>query len=143
MAETLFRFDESNYRECQSRFRGDDNQEYYLGDLTIPEGSVVDIQAERRIVGPISIIRLKARTQHHFRRTYAHIRKDAADLAVLWFVKRGRLLNLLQLATVVLLCATLIPLFGLIGAAIVQSVVIAQGAIGTTLMVRRLEPGAF
>jgi O-antigen/teichoic acid export membrane protein len=54
-----------------------------------------------------------------------------------------RLLNLVQLATVILLSATLIPAFGLVGAAIVQSLVIAQGAIGTTLMVRRLEPGAF
>jgi O-antigen/teichoic acid export membrane protein len=54
-----------------------------------------------------------------------------------------RLLNLLQLATMVVLCATVIPAFGLMGAAVTQSVLIVQGAIGTAIAVARLEPGAF
>jgi AraC-like DNA-binding protein len=91
MAETLFAFDEHNYRSCQNSFRGERNQEYYLGDLTIETGSIIDIRAERKAVGPISIIRLRSRTRHFFRRSWSHIREDATDVTVLWFIKRGRL----------------------------------------------------
>lgn len=58
----------------------------------------------------------------------------------------GRLLqrlNLLQLAAAILLSAALIPPFGMIGAAIVGSWTVAQGAIGTTWAVRRTMPRAF
>lgn len=51
-----------------------------------------------------------------------------------------RWLNAAQLTTCVLLCAVLIPLFGMTGAAIATAIFIAQGGIGTTLMVRRLMP---
>lgn len=91
MAETLFAFDEHNYRDCQSSFRGDKDQEYYLGDYSIEAGSVIDVRAERKAVGPNSIIRLKSRSRLSFRRSWAHIREDATDVTVLWFVKRGRL----------------------------------------------------
>lgn len=91
MAETLFAFDEHNYLECQSNFRGDKDQEYYLGDYTIEAGSVIDVRAERKAVGPNSIIRLTSRSRLSFRRSWAHIREDATDVTVLWFVKRGRL----------------------------------------------------
>lgn len=91
MAETLFAFDEHNYLECQSNFRGDKGQEYYLGDYTIEAGSVIDVRAERKAVGPNSIIRLTSRSRLSFRRSWAHIREDATDVTVLWFVKRGRL----------------------------------------------------
>jgi AraC-like DNA-binding protein len=91
MAETLFHFDPTNYLDLQDRFRGIINQEYYLGDLTIDTDSVVDIHAERRVVGPASIVRLRSRTEHCFRRTRAHIRMDASDVSVLWFMRRGRL----------------------------------------------------
>jgi AraC family transcriptional regulator, positive regulator of tynA and feaB len=91
MAETLFAFDEHNYRDCQSSFRGDKDQEYYLGDYSIEAGSIIDVRAERKAVGPNSIIRLKSRSRLSFRRSWAHIREDATDVTVLWFVKRGRL----------------------------------------------------
>lgn len=58
----------------------------------------------------------------------------------------GRLLqrlNLLQLAAAIILAAALIPPFGMIGAAIVGSWTVAQGAIGTTWTVRRRMPAAF
>ncbi|BBK40396.1 polysaccharide biosynthesis protein [Allostella vacuolata] len=51
-------------------------------------------------------------------------------------------LNLLQLVVACILSATLIPAFGMTGAAIVGAVTLAQGAIGTTLAVRRLMPAA-
>ena len=54
-----------------------------------------------------------------------------------------RRLNLLQCATCLLLAAILIPAYGMLGAAVVTAVCIVQGAIGTTLVVRRILPGAF
>jgi len=91
MAEILFAFDEHNYQDCQSGFRGEKDQEYYLGDYSIEAGSVIDVRADRKAVGPNSIIRLKSRSRLFFRRSWAHIREDATDVTVLWFVKRGRL----------------------------------------------------
>jgi AraC-like DNA-binding protein len=91
MAEMLFSFDKRNYRECQEKFRGERDQEYYSGDYWIEDATVVDVRAERKTVGPISIIKLRSATNLHFRRTRQHIREDATDLSVLWFVKHGAL----------------------------------------------------
>ncbi len=91
MTETLFAFDKGNYHECQAAYRGEKNQEYYLGDYTIEAGSVIDVRAEKKAVGACSIIRLKSKTRLSFRRSWTHIREDATDVTVLWFVKRGRL----------------------------------------------------
>ncbi len=52
-------------------------------------------------------------------------------------------LNLLQFLGCCALSAILIPAFGMIGAALVGTVAIIQGAIGTSWMVRRLMPAAF
>lgn len=54
-----------------------------------------------------------------------------------------RWLNAAQLAVCLAAGAVLIPLFGMNGAAILSALVIAQGAIGTSLAVRRLMPQAF
>jgi len=91
MTETLFVFDERNYRNCQNGFRGAKNQEYYLGDYSIEAGSVIDVRADKKAVGSSSIIRLRSKTRLFFRRSWSHIREDATDVTVLWFVKRGRL----------------------------------------------------
>ncbi len=91
MTETLFVFDERNYQNCQNAFRGAKNQEYYLGDYSIEAGSVIDVRADKKAVGSCSIIRLRSKTRLSFRRSWYHIREDATDVAVLWFVKRGRL----------------------------------------------------
>ena len=47
MSETLFQFDTCNYRECQSRFRGANDREYYLGDYSIEAGAEVDVRADK------------------------------------------------------------------------------------------------
>ena len=78
-------------RTARNKFRGPKNQEYYLGDYSIDAGSVIDVRAEKKAVGACSIVRLRSKTLMFFRRTRSHIREDATDVAVLWFVKRGRL----------------------------------------------------
>jgi len=91
MAETLFALDKRNYQDCQNLFRGEREQEYYAGDYWIEDANVIDVKAERKAVGPASIIRLRSASRLYFRRTRRHIREDATDLSVLWFVKRGQL----------------------------------------------------
>lgn len=89
MAETLFEFDKNNYRDCQDTYRGEKNQEYYLGDYAIDSGSVIDVRADKKAVGSYSIISLRAKTRQTFKRSWYHIRKDATDVVMLWFVQRG------------------------------------------------------
>lgn len=89
MTEKLFAFDERNYHECQTAFRGVNNQEYYLGEYTIEAGSTIDVRADKKAVGASSIIRLRSKSRLFFRRAWTHIREDATDVTVLWFVKRG------------------------------------------------------
>jgi len=91
LAETLFAIDQGNVRDCQNLFRGERSQEYYLGDYWLDEGPSIEVKADRKSVGPISIIQLRSSPQSYFRRTRQHIREDATDLSVLWFVKRGSL----------------------------------------------------
>jgi AraC-like DNA-binding protein len=91
MAETLFSFDRRNYRECQNLFRGERDQEYYRGDFWIEDAATIDVRSERKAVGPISIIKQRSATNLFFRRTRQHIREDATDISVLWFVKHGSL----------------------------------------------------
>jgi AraC-like DNA-binding protein len=89
MTETLFTFDERNYRDCQQSYRGDVNQEYYLGDYTIESASNIEVRADRKGVGSSSIINLHSRTRLRFDRSWSHIQQDATDVIVLWFVKHG------------------------------------------------------
>lgn len=91
MKQTLFAFNERNYRQCQQAFRGADQQEYYKGEYAIDGGSTVDVRADRKTVGACSIIRMRAMSRQFFRRSWSHIREDATDVTVLWFVQRGAL----------------------------------------------------
>jgi len=89
MGEMLFSLDRENFRQCQSHFRGDRQQEYYRGDFWIEDTPTIDVRSIRKTVGPISIIRQRSATNLFFRRTRQHIREDPTDLSILWFVKSG------------------------------------------------------
>jgi AraC-like DNA-binding protein len=91
MAETLFSLNKMNFKDCQHLFRGERNQEYYCGDYWLEDSPVIDVRAERKTVGATSIILQRSATRQFFRRTRQHIRDDATDLSVLWFVRRGRI----------------------------------------------------
>ena len=89
MVDTLFKFDKRNYANCQKIYRGERNEEYYLGDYCIEAGPHIDVRADRKRLGSYSIIRLRSRTKLRFSRSWTHIRDDATDVTVLWFVKHG------------------------------------------------------
>jgi AraC-like DNA-binding protein len=91
MAETLFSLNNRNYRDCQKVFRGERQEEYYRGDFWVEDAATIDVRSERKPVGPISIIKQRSATNLFFRRTRQHIREDATDLSILWFVKHGKL----------------------------------------------------
>lgn len=89
MAETLFALDRRNVHEGQNVFRGERAQEYYRGDFWVEDAPTVDVRSERRAVGAVSIIRQRSASNLFFRRSRQHIREDATDLSILWFVRRG------------------------------------------------------
>ena len=89
MTQTLFEFNKSNYHHCQSAYRGEKNQEYYLGNYTIESAPTIEVSAEKKSAGPCSLIYLKSNTRLLFNRNWTHIREDSTDVTVLWFVKRG------------------------------------------------------
>jgi AraC-like DNA-binding protein len=91
MGETLFSFNRRNFRKCQDKFRGEREQEYYRGDFWIGDSGTIDVRSERKCVGPFAIIRQRSATNLFFRRTRQHIREDATDLSILWFVKFGKI----------------------------------------------------
>ena len=91
MTEMLFHFDAHNVDECQMSYRGPKNQEYYLGDYSIDAGSFVDVKAERLNIGGVSVVRNQSNARQSFRRTQTHIRQDATDITVFWFVSRGHI----------------------------------------------------
>jgi len=92
MPETLFALDESNYRNCQSLYRGDRKREYYDGEFWVDDALPVEVHARKCGIGPFTIIEMSAATRQFFRRTQKHIREDATDLSVLWFVRKGQLI---------------------------------------------------
>ncbi|MFD2136342.1 hypothetical protein ACFSLT_16565 [Novosphingobium resinovorum] len=88
MAETLFTFQMREHRDCL--FHGSRGQEYCRGDIWIADdAATADLHSERKAVGAISIIRRRSAANLFFRRSRRHIREDATDLSILWFVKRG------------------------------------------------------
>lgn len=91
MAEMLFALDGRNFRDCQRVFRGERQQEYYRGDFWIEDAAKVEVRSDRKTVGAISIIRQRSAANLYFRRSRQHIREDATDLSILWFVKHGKL----------------------------------------------------
>lgn len=92
MPETLFALDESNYRNCQTLYRGERKREYYDGEFWVDDALPVEVHARKCEIGPFTIIETSAATRQFFRRTQRHIREDATDLSVLWFVRKGRLI---------------------------------------------------
>ncbi|MFT4054697.1 MAG: AraC family transcriptional regulator [Novosphingobium sp.] len=90
MAETLFSFETHAQRDCL--FHGGRGQEYCRGDIWIAEGATTgDLHAQRKAVGAMAIIRRGSAANLFFRRSRRHIREDATDLSILWFVRRGEL----------------------------------------------------
>jgi AraC-like DNA-binding protein len=91
MPEVLFNLDRSNYQQCQQLYRGEGAQEYYTGDFWVEDAAHIEARWERKVVDSISIIRQRSKSNLFFRRTMRHIRDDATDMAILWYVKHGSL----------------------------------------------------
>ncbi len=84
MTETLSALDQRNYRNCQSCFRGNPNQEYHLGDFSIEVGSGIEVRADKKAAGGCSIIRVRSNARLFLRRPWSHIREDSTEVTVLW-----------------------------------------------------------
>lgn len=91
MQESSVALSHNNYEHNPNFYGGVDLQTSYLGDYSIADGCENDIQVERKAIGSCSIMRVKSKKQLAFNRSWHHIRNDATDVVVLWFVKRGGL----------------------------------------------------
>lgn len=73
-------------------FRGPGSLDSIKGDYEFEcKGGSIDARMHRRTIGPSSIVKVHARAAQSFTRSLSHIREDPTDLAILCFVRRGRL----------------------------------------------------
>lgn len=66
-------------------------REFYSGDLELGGEHPPHFRLTKGIGYPVSLTRLVCDSPIGYRRSWEHIRSDAAALRVLWFVRRGRL----------------------------------------------------
>ncbi len=86
MKELIFACENSNR---EHGYRSVRRKEYYEGEYQILPSVRTDVRIEKGLESDYSIINLRSSTPLKFRRNWHHIRRDKADLSVLWFVKRG------------------------------------------------------
>jgi AraC-like DNA-binding protein len=67
-------------------------REYYEGDYQILPGATTNVRIEKGLESTYSIINLRSSSPLKYRRNWQHIRRDKADVSVLWFVKRGSII---------------------------------------------------
>lgn len=66
-------------------------REFYSGDLESSGGVLPGLRFAKSVGFPVSLTRLVCDAPIGYRRSWEHIRRDAAALRVVWFVRRGRL----------------------------------------------------
>lgn len=62
---------------------------FYDGDVLLEEGDDFDIQLERILGKPVSIIHILSRSHMSYRRNSRHIRTNKAGFKVIWIVRSG------------------------------------------------------
>lgn len=90
MGDVIFACNRDNYQARQKEFRGPKRQEYYEGEYLILPSNDVDVRIEKMLDCVYPIFNLRTRTATIFNRSWSHIQKDKTDLAIIWFVKHGR-----------------------------------------------------
>jgi AraC-like DNA-binding protein len=66
-------------------------REFYSGELEASNDAPPNLHFMKGVGYPVSLTRLVCDAPIGYRRSWEHIRRDAAALRVLWFVRRGRL----------------------------------------------------
>lgn len=89
MEETLISPSRQDRSQRQGRFRC--QQEPCRGETWMNDASAPVPLPQHKAIGPVSILRQRAGSDLLFRRTRGHVREDASDLSILWFVKYGRI----------------------------------------------------
>lgn len=91
MAQSPTTFDQMQTPQPHSTDSDADKSKTATGDYCVNGGSEVDVKMSRKRVGPCTIIHLQSEKQVTINRSWHHIRNDATDVVMLWFVKRGGL----------------------------------------------------
>lgn len=90
MGDLIFACNRDNYQARQKEFRGPRRQEYYEGEYLILPGNDVDVRIEKMLDCIYPVFNLRTRTATIFKRSWSHIQRDKTDVAIIWFVKHGR-----------------------------------------------------
>lgn len=64
-------------------------REFYDGELVVEGGDAFDLQLQRVMGHPVSIIRITSRSRMSYRRSSGHIRANKAGFKVVWIVRSG------------------------------------------------------
>lgn len=85
----MFSLDQAGYCTIRLQFG---QQRQLVGECRASSAAGIEARSQHCQVGPVTINLLRATTLASFRRSPRHIAEDRADLAVLWFVRRGSLI---------------------------------------------------
>lgn len=81
----------ANHQVRRYQFRGENNSEYYDGELGFRSSRDIDMKIEKSAPGEYALYKLTSRSAVTFRRGWSHIRKDKTNVTVFWFVRRGQM----------------------------------------------------
>jgi AraC family transcriptional activator of tynA and feaB len=91
MPVQVFDMTTENHQYRRFQFRGENNCDFYDGELTCLSGLNVDMKIEKSVPGQYPIYKLTSRSGLTFRRSWSHIRNDKTNVTVFWFVRHGRI----------------------------------------------------
>lgn len=91
MPVVAFDMTASNCEHRRFEFRGENNADYYDGDLQPLSPSEVEMKIEKSLVSDFAIYKLTSSSALGFRRAWSHIRKDKTNVTVFWFPRRGKI----------------------------------------------------
>ncbi len=90
MYQSVVSFDKKVFQN-DSLARKGKGETNYLGDYAISGGNEENVITVKKDVGPCSIVHFKSERSISFNRSWHHIRDDATEVVILWFIKRGGL----------------------------------------------------
>jgi AraC family transcriptional regulator, positive regulator of tynA and feaB len=87
--QTLFEYSGRYAPEVLNSYGTVAKNEFYTGELDPVSSDSIDLELEKSLGYPITLLKLNAKTGIGFRRAWHHIRQDKVGVRVIWFVGRG------------------------------------------------------
>lgn len=87
--EELFSSKATLSEDAFKRYYEISRREFYDGELAIEGNGTFDIQMEKALANPVTIIHITSRAEMSYRRSSGHIRRNKAGFRVIWIVRHG------------------------------------------------------